>query len=258
MIRLGVSRSMVAGRVVAGLLLVLSMAVPTFGQRSSTFHLFPHVADGGVASGTAYRTLFVVVSLNQTSTCSLNLHGVDADRVPTTTFEEQGIGFLFTEGTAAELQTGYAILDCTDRVLAYATLQQWHPGSGDSDILSIFRGISSMATLVGPDPGSLIDVSGISSTDCGCRLAIAVANDAIFPQSYRIEWTGGETHRTIAAKSSDSFFVDEVLTVPPEGGPVGLRIVDADGGFFSSDRLYVTALQFVGNRFSEVRPLILR
>ena len=233
------------GRFLAGCLLALSLALPTLGQRASTFHLFPLVADGGVASSGAYRTQFVVKRLDRPATCTLSLQGIDRGRLATTTvvLDSRSTALLSTHGTAAELQTGYAMLSCSDPVSAYATLQQRPPGQAEP---------SSTATLLPSDTGFRSWVTGISSTRCRCRLAIAVANDEDFSQDYLIFGPETETTRTIAAKSSETFFADEVLGIAPENEIVVLDIVDLGGG----RDLHLTALQYVGDTFAAAPPRV--
>src|SRR5258706_15857889 len=57
-------------------------------QVASTLHVFPQVADGKFADGTAYRSHFIVSNVTSAvaASCTIRLYGLPADRLSPATF----------------------------------------------------------------------------------------------------------------------------------------------------------------------------
>ena len=196
-------------RLCAPLCALLVLTVPLFGQdeTAKTFHIFPQIADGGMAGGSKFSSwLFVTnVSFANNNHCAYRLNGVRADRLVLldsgpATRTTYGATFTLSQAVAAtvvptqgtaNLQTGYATLQCTYPVTAFVLY-----GFSDS-----FGQIMSMATVFSSQPGTMLFYWVVQGL--GSRLALAIVNDANRGHKLRAYglWRGGDSHRTRDASS---------------------------------------------------------
>ena len=107
------------------LLATIAIALPTAAQYDETaksFHLLPHLADGG-----GWQSILLVTNVSQSaSRCTFNAYGVPLNRFleliggtasgSTATFQLEGPGgYLIwpTKNELAAVASGYATLDCS-------------------------------------------------------------------------------------------------------------------------------------------------
>ena len=112
-------------KILATLLVTIAFALPAAAQYDETaksFHLLPHLADGG-----GWQSVLLVANVSQSaSRCTFNVYGVPLNRFgefsgvtaagSTATFQLEGDGgYLFwpTKNELAAVASGYATLDCS-------------------------------------------------------------------------------------------------------------------------------------------------
>ena len=118
-------------KILATLLATIACALPAAAQYDETaksFHLLPHLADGG-----GWQSVLLVTNTSQSaSSCTFNVYGVPLNRFSelgsfgtatgsTATFQLASFGGYLIWGTKNELaavESGYATLDCSSPVVA--------------------------------------------------------------------------------------------------------------------------------------------
>ena len=132
------------------LLATIACALPAAAQDDETaksFHLLPHLADGG-----GWQSVLLVTNVSQSaSRCTFNVYGVPLNRFSelgsfgtaagsTATFQLEGSGGYLIWRTKNELvavASGYATLDCSAPVVAQVVFAWFDGLGGDGDGHSI-------------------------------------------------------------------------------------------------------------------------
>ena len=114
-------------KLVTLLVAMVACTLPAIAQSDETaksFHLLPHLADGG-----GWQSVLLVTNVSQSeSRCTFNVYGVPLNRFrdfdltgSTATFQLEGFGgYLIwdTKNELAAVASGYATLDCSAPVVA--------------------------------------------------------------------------------------------------------------------------------------------
>ena len=141
-------------KILATLLATIACALPAAAQYDETaksFHILPHLADGG-----GWQSVLLVTNVSQSeSRCTFNVYGVPLNRFrdfgltgSTATFQLEGFGgYLIwdTKNELAAVASGYATLDCSAPVVAQVVFG-WFGGSGE---------LTGMATVFSSQAGTV-------------------------------------------------------------------------------------------------------
>ena len=201
-------------KILATLLATIACALPAAAQYDETaksFHLLPHLADGG-----GWQSVLLVTNVSQSaSSCTFNVYGVPLNRFrdfdltgSTATFQLEGFGGYLIWGTKNELAavaSGYATLDCSVPVVAQVVFASYD-GLGVTAAATVF---SAQAATVFQFPvlqpqRRLAPVS----ISFDSRLGFAIANDTNAEASCRIVLEDyqrtnlGEATLSVPAKSN--------------------------------------------------------
>ena len=205
-------------KVLATLLATIACALPAAAQYDETaksFHLLPHLADGG-----GWQSVLLVTNVSQSaSRCTFNVYGVPLNRFrdvsgitmagSTATFQVAGPGgYLtwFTEGELAEA-SGYATLDCSAPVVVQVVFASISNLGTTTGMATVF---SSQAATVFPFP-----VLRPAAT-----LGFAIANDTNAEASCSIVLEDpqrtnlGEATLSVPAKSNFSQLLNAAISIP--------------------------------------------
>ena len=128
-------------KILATLLVTIAFALPAAAQYDETaksFHLLPHLADGG-----GWQSILLVTNVSQSaSRCTFNVYGMPLNRFSetsgitaagsTATFQLEGDGGYLVWATKNELAlaSGYATLDCSAAVVAQIVFASVDGASG--------------------------------------------------------------------------------------------------------------------------------
>ncbi len=194
-------------KILATLLATIACALPAAAQYDETaksFHLLPHLADGG-----GWQSVLLVTNTSQSaSSCTFNVYGVPLNRFSelgsfgtaagsTATFQLEGPGgYLIwrTKNELAAVASGYATLDCSAPVVAQVVFA-WFDGLGVTGMATVF---SSQAATVFQFP----------VLQPAATLGFAIANDTNAEASCRIlledyqRTNLGEATLSVPAKSN--------------------------------------------------------
>ena len=136
-------------KILAILLATIACALPAAAQYDETaksFHLLPHLADGG-----GWQSVLLVTNVSQSaSRCTFNVYGVPLNRFrdlsgvtaagSTATFQlERPGGYLIwpTKNELAAVASGYATLDCSAPVVAQVVFASYD-GLGVTAAATVF------------------------------------------------------------------------------------------------------------------------
>jgi hypothetical protein len=234
-------------------LVVMSATLAELNAQSpATFHVFPQVADGFVADGSAYFSTLVASNVGtQTATCTIRLYGAVASHIRgsvTITLPPLGVvaknTALADNGGFLPLATGYATLTCDRPVaaqLGYFYLAPTLPS------LNFLGG----ATVFSSPPTTRAQLFGTNSV--GFRSAIAIANDSDTAGQYQINVLNDSgqsiatTSISIPARSSVAKFFDELVQLPPNFG--GSAVISSGS---ASTPFSAVGLLFNGTTFLSV------
>jgi hypothetical protein len=218
---------------------------PVYGQVQSTFHVIPQIADGTFPDGSFYASLFFVTNLNDAApvTCTLTPYGVPASRFLQLSFiMPTGVSEYVnaTTATSGPLATGFATLSCTNTVAVNTVYIYSNPSE-----------IVSEATVFSAAPFLKASVSGLQTSKT--RVAIAIANNSSVsvPCQVIVNVNGtiiGQTI-TIPPYSNVARFVDEILSLPSNPGPLPVYLQ-------ATQPLYAIGLMYTGNQFTTLPPTI--
>ena len=157
-------------------------AAAQYDETAKSFHLLPHLADGG-----GWQSVLLVTNVSQSaSSCTFNVYGVPLNRFSelgsfgtaagsTATFQLEGPGgYLIwrTKNELAAVASGYATLDCSAPVVAQVVFA-WFDGLGVTGMATVF---SSQAATVFQFP----------VLQPAATLGFAIANDTNAEASCRI------------------------------------------------------------------------
>ena len=201
------------------LLATIACALPAAAQDDETaksFHLLPHLADGG-----GWQSVLLVTNVSQSaSRCTFNVYGVPLNRFSelgsfgtaagsTATFQLEGSGAYLIWGTKNELAavaSGYATLDCSAPVVAQVVFA-WFDGLGVTGMATVF---SSQAATVFQFP----------VLQPAATLGFAIANDTNAEASCRIlledtqRTNLGEATLSVPAKSNRAQMLNAAIAIP--------------------------------------------
>ena len=231
-------------RIMLALVFISAACGNLSAQGSSTFHVFPQMADGLDTFSSGYvSTMFVTNTANVASTCQIIYYGAGlGSRFPTSTFTLAASGGFISfnsniaSGTSfAPLVTGYATMSCSQPVTANVGYSYVTPTA----ILAGATVFSSPAT----SRAQLLFFPGT-------RLAFAVANDTNSAGTYQLTLLNssgvsiGTATLNVPSRSNKPQFVDELMAVPANfNGAVVIASAPGSGPFS------VVGLIFSGNVF---------
>ena len=218
-------------KILATLLATIACALPAAAQYDETaksFHLLPHLADGG-----GWKSVLLVTNVSQSaSSCTFNVYGVPLNRFSelgsfgtaagsTATFQLEGPGGYLTWPTKNELaavESGYATLDCSSPVVAQVVFASFD-GLGVTAAATVFsaQAATVFQFLVSAAPAGSGRQSQYRSIP---RLGFAIANDTNAEASCRIVLEDyqrtnlGEATLSVPAKSNRAQLLNDVIAIP--------------------------------------------
>ena len=217
-------------KLVTLLVAMVACTLPAIAQSDETaksFHLLPHLADGG-----GWQSVLLVTNVSQSaSSCTFTVYGVPLNRFSelgsfgtaagsTATFQLEGTGgYLIwaTKNELAAVASGYATLDCSAPVVAQVVFASYD-GLGVTAAATVF---SAQAATVFQFPvlqpqRRLAPVS----ISFDSRLGFAIANDTTAEASCRIVLEDtqrtnlGEATLSVPAKSNRAQMLNDVIAIP--------------------------------------------
>ena len=206
-------------KILATLLATIAFALPAAAQYDETaksFHLLPHLADGG-----GWQSLLLVTNTSQSaSSCTFNVYGVPLNRFSdasgittagsTATFQLEGPGgYLIwpTNNELAAVASGYATLDCSAPVVAQVVF-------ASIDGLGVVTG---MATVFSAQAATVFQFPVLQPA---ATLGFAIANNTNAEASCRIlledtqRTNLGEATLAVPAKSNLSQLLNTAIFIP--------------------------------------------
>ena len=205
-------------KILATLLATIAFALPAAAQYDETaksFHLLPHLADGG-----GWQSILLVTNVSlSASRCTFNVYGMPLNRFneisgitaagSTATFQLEGDGGYLVWATKNELATasGYATLDCSAQVTAQILFASF----GGSGV------VTGMATVFSSQAATVFQFPVLQPA---ATLGFAVANDTNAEASCRIVLEDtqrtnlGEATLSVPAKSNRSQLLNTAISIP--------------------------------------------
>ena len=206
-------------KILATLLATIACALPAAAQYDETaksFHLLPHLADGG-----GWQSVLLVTNVSQSaSRCTFNVYGVPLNRFrefsgvtaagSTATFQLEGFGGYLIWGTKNELAavaSGYATLDCSAPVVAQVVFASYD-GLGE---------LTGMATVFSSQAGTVFQFPVLQPA---ATRGFAIANDTNAEASCRIVLEDGqrtnlgEATLSVPAKSNRAQMLHTAISIP--------------------------------------------
>ena len=206
-------------KILAILLATIACALPAAAQYDETaksFHLLPHLADGG-----GWQSRLLVTNTSQSaSSCTFNVYGVPLNRFSelgsfgtaagsTATFQlaSRG-GYLIwpTKNELAAVESGYATLDCSSPVVAQVVFASFDG-----------LGVTAAATVFSAQAATVFQFPVLTPA---ATLAFAIANDTNAEASCRIlledtqRTNLGEATLAVPAKSNRSQLLNTAISIP--------------------------------------------
>ena len=209
----------IAWKILATLLVTIACALPAAAQYDETaksFHLLPHLADGG-----GWRSVLLVTNTSQSaSSCTFNVYGMALNRFQelssfvtaagsTATFQLEGPGgYLIwpTNNELAAVASGYATLDCSAPVVAQVVFASFDG----------FR-VTGMATVFSSQAATVFQIPVLRPA---ATLGFAIANNTNAEASCRIVLEDsqrtnlGEAMLSVPAKSNKSQLLNNAISIP--------------------------------------------
>ena len=205
-------------KILAALLVTIAIAVPAAAQYDETaksFHLLPHLADGG-----GWQSILLVTNVSQSaSRCTFNVYGIPLNRFrelrgvtaagSTATFQLGGTGgYLIwpTKNELAAVASGYATLDCSSPVVAQVVFALY-------DRLVV----TAAATVFSSQAATVFQFPVLQPA---ATLGFAIANDTNAEASCRIVLEDiqrtnlGEATLSVPAKSNRSQLLNTAISIP--------------------------------------------
>ena len=164
-----------------------AVIVPFSGASDETAkrsHFLPHIADGG-----GWQSMLLVTGVVQSaSQCTLQLHGLNADRFhygdavrvsgSTATFDLPGAGTFLawpTRNQHRNVASGYATLDCTEPVVAqvvFASIGSSGTPTGMATVFSSQAGTVFQLPVLTPEATLGFAIANDTDTAAGCRIVL--------------------------------------------------------------------------------------
>ena len=205
-------------KILATLLATIAFALPAAAQYDETaksFHLLPHLADGG-----GWQSILLVTNVSIVpSHCTFNVYGMPLNRFrdasgittagSTATFQMAGPGGYLIWPTKSEsaLASGYATLDCSAPVVAQVVF-------ASIDGLGVVTG---MATVFSSQAATIFQFPVLRPA---ATLGFAIANDTNAEASCRVLLVDpqgtplGEAMLSVPAKSNLSQLLNTAISIP--------------------------------------------
>ena len=205
-------------KILATLLATIAFALPAAAQYDETaksFHLLPHLADGG-----GWQSILLVTNVSQSAShCTFNVYGVPLNRFSeisgvtaagsTATFQLEGPGgYLIwpTKNELAAVASGYATLDCSAQVTAQI-------------VFASFNGLvpTAAATVFSAQAATVFQFPVLQPA---ATLGFAIANNTNAGASCRIVLEDtqranlGEATLSVPAKSNRSQLLNTAISIP--------------------------------------------
>ena len=198
-------------------------AAAQYDETAKSFHLLPHLADGG-----GWQSVLLVTNVSQSeSRCTFNVYGIPLNRFrdfdltgSTATFQLEGFGgYLIwdTKNELAAVASGYATLDCSVPVVAQVVFASYD-GLGVTAAATVFSAqaatVFQFPVLQPPRRLAPISISFDS------RLGFAIANDTNAEASCRIVLEDyqrtnlGEATLSVPAKSNRAQMLHAAIAIP--------------------------------------------
>ena len=212
----------IAWKILATLLATIACALPAAAQYDETaksFHLLPHLADGG-----GWQSVLLVTNVSQSaSRCTFNVYGVPLNRFhdlsgitaagSTATFQLEGPGGYLVWYTKNELAaaSGYATLDCAAPVVAQIVFALYD-GVGVTAL-----GVTAAATVFSAQAATVFQFLVLQPA---ATLGFAIANDTNAEASCRIVLEDtqrtnlGEATLSVPAKSNRAQMLNDAIAIP--------------------------------------------
>ena len=204
-------------KILATLLATIACALPAAAQYDETaksFHLLPHLADGG-----GWRSVLLVTNTSQSaSSCTFNVYGVPLNRfselvsfgtASTATFQlASSGGYLIwdTKNELAAVASGYATLDCSAPVVAQVVFASYDG-----------LGVTAAATVFSAQAATVFQFPVLQPA---ATLGFAIANDTNAEASCRIlledyqRTNLGEATLSVPAKSNRAQMLHAAIDIP--------------------------------------------
>ena len=205
-------------KILATLLATIACALPAAAQYDETaksFHLLPHLADGG-----GWQSVLLVTNVSQSaSSCTFNVYGVPLSRFrdlsggtaagSTATFQLEGFGgYLIwdTKNELAAVASGYATLDCSAPVVAQVVFASYDG-----------LGVTAAATVFSAQAATVFQFPVLQPA---ATLGFAIANNTNAEASCRIVLEDtqrtnlGEATLAVPAKSNRSQLLNAAISIP--------------------------------------------
>ena len=204
-------------KILATLLATIACALPAAAQYDETaksFHLLPHLADGG-----GWRSVLLVTNTSQSaSSCTFNVYGVPLNRfselvsfgtASTATFQlASSGGYLIwdTKNELAAVASGYATLDCSAPVVAQVVFASYDG-----------LGVTAAATVFSAQAATVFQFPVLQPA---ATLGFAIANNTNAEASCRIlledtqRTNLGEATLAVPAKANRSQLLNAAISIP--------------------------------------------
>ena len=205
-------------KILATLLATIAFALPAAAQYDETaksFHLLPHLADGG-----GWQSVLLVTNVSQSaSRCTFNVYGVPLNRFrdlsgvtaagSTATFQLEGPGgYLIwdTKNELAAVASGYATLDCSAPVVAQVVFASYDG-----------LGVTAAATVFSAQAATVFQFPVLQPA---ATLGFAIANNTNAEASCRIlledlqRTNLGEATLSVPAKSNRAQMLNAAIAIP--------------------------------------------
>ena len=202
---------------------VVDPSLPSSDQTAKSFHVLPHLADGG-----GWQSLLLVTNVSQSASfCALDLYGLSVDRFEaaagvtaaglTATFELPGAGghrVLRTRNESA-LAAGYATLNCSAPVVAqlvFASIGEEGETTGMATVFSSQAATVFQFPVLTPAATLGFAIANDTDADAACRLVLESPQSANLDNPQRLN--RGEATLSVPSKSNLARSLHQVITIP--------------------------------------------
>ena len=235
----------------------LLIKIPLANAQQKAF-VFPEVADGVFDNGGYYKTTFIILPTESSTsvvTCGFALYGLGVDLdgkglvTGWTATVSPGIPYVASSSANQQVHTGYATLSCTDYVRALVLYSSYAKDGTGANLGAVFGWSDSSCSF---------NTAAIEPTDQrgGSQVALAIANNTTQTQTYGVSFTDntpqGPTYTTVTvpAHTSIAKFLTEIL--PASSNRVGYALISQGPGTVFGTGSSVLALRYTGAAFSPI------
>jgi hypothetical protein len=215
---------------------------------TATYHVFPQFADGVLSDGSYFRTTLMIANPSSSvgANCTFRIFGLTIDGESEYAFTFLGSGWTITQmGSSQGLQSGYATLECSERVDAQLLYSFYAANGFKLSEATVFPSVSATTTQVLADGRE------------NARLGLAIANDT----SQRVDYVihvydengtllpGWPVIMPLDPKTNRAAFINDLMVVPPNHyGQVVVQAPNSTGS--------IIGLRFTGNAFTTIPETI--